>query len=44
MKQGMQQGMLQKQYEIARQMKADGMPMDTITKYTGLSAEVIDSL
>lgn len=43
-KQGMQQGMSQKQYEIARQMKADGTPMDAIAKYTGLAAEVIDSL
>lgn len=44
MQQGMQQGMTRKQHEIARQMKADGMPVDMIVKYTGLSAEVVDGI
>lgn len=34
---GVKKGERQKQLEIARQMKSDGMPMDIILKYTGLS-------
>lgn len=30
--------------EVARAMKADGMPAETITKYTGLTAEQIEKL
>jgi len=43
-KEGMEKGMEKKQYEIACQMKADGMPLDMITKYTGLSAEAISNI
>lgn len=34
---GVKKGERKKQLEIARQMKSDGMPMDIILKYTGLS-------
>ena len=30
--------------EIAREMKADGVPVTTIAKYTGLSTEEIERL
>lgn len=36
-KEGLKKGERKKQLEIARQMKSDGMPMDIILKYTGLS-------
>ncbi len=41
---GMAEGERRKQYEIARQMKADGLPVATIVKYTGLSVKEIDEL
>ncbi len=44
MEKGMAEGELRKQYEIARQMKADGLPVATIVKYTGLSVKEIDEL
>lgn len=34
---GLKKGERKKQLEIARQMKSDGIPMDIILKYTGLS-------
>ena len=33
-----------KALELARQMKADGMPAELIAKYTGLTLEVVNSL
>ena len=33
-----------KQIEIARSMKNDGMPIEMIIRYTGLSVEMIDKL
>ena len=30
--------------DTARKMKADGIPTETITKYTGLSAEMVENL
>ncbi len=44
MEKGMAEGERRKQYEIARQMKADGLPVATIVKYTGLSVKEIDEL
>lgn len=41
-KEGLKEGELQKQLEIARKMQADGLPLATIMKYTGLSAEEIE--
>lgn len=44
MKEGKKEGKKEKQIEIALQMKKDGVPVANIEKYTGLSAEIIDSL
>ena len=48
MAQGMVQGMVQGEknayISTARQMKSDGMPIELIIKYTGLSAEEIEKL
>jgi len=44
MKQGMEQGEKKRETEIARGMKSDGLPVATISKYTGLSAEEIAAL
>ena len=41
---GEQQGHVQAMLQTARNMKADGMPMSAIIKYTGLSAEQIVNL
>ena len=41
---GEQQGHAQAMLQTARNMKADGMPMSAIIKYTGLSAEQIVNL
>lgn len=38
------EGKKEKAQEIARQMQADGLPMATIIKYTGLSAEELEQL
>mgnify|MGYP000381096835 CR=1 FL=1 len=40
-KQRMEKGMKQKEIEVARKMKSDGLPTDIISKYTGLSADEI---
>lgn len=40
-KQGMEQGERNKQLAIAASMKADGMPVEMIQKYTGLTADAI---
>ena len=37
-------GRRQEKYEIARQMKADGMPVEMIVKYSGLSEEEVNKL
>ena len=42
--QGKAEGLKLGKLETARQMKADGMPVETIVKYTGLSAAEIDAL
>ncbi len=42
--QSRQEGRQEEKFDIARQMKADNMPVDIIAKYTGLSAEVITDL
>ena len=41
---GMEKGLEKGKLEIARSMKADKLPIETIIKYTGLSAEEIDNL
>lgn len=41
---GLAEGKRRQQYEIARQMKADGLPVETIAKYTGLSTDEINGL
>ena len=44
MAQGMAQGKKNAHIATARQMKSDGMPIELIVKYTGLSAEEIEKL
>ena len=44
MAQGMAQGEKNAHIATAKQMKSDGMPIELIVKYTGLSAEEIESL
>ena len=44
MAQGMAQGEKNAHIATAKQMKSDGMPIELITKYTGLSAEEIEKL
>ena len=44
MAQGMAQGKDEANRENACRMKADGMAVDLIAKYTGLSAEEIENL
>ena len=41
---GMEKGLSQRNLEIARSMKADKLPIETIIKYTGLSADEIEAL
>ncbi|MBO7463323.1 MAG: Rpn family recombination-promoting nuclease/putative transposase [Bacteroidales bacterium] len=41
---GLAQGARQNAIAIARSMKADGMPIDAIAKYTGLTPEEIAAL
>lgn len=41
---GLAEGEKKKQEDIARTMKHDGLPVDTITQYTGLTPEEISSL
>ena len=41
---GREEGHKEKAFAIARTMKEDNMPINTIIKYTGLSPEEIDSL
>ena len=41
---GLAEGEQKKALESARRMKADGMPAELIAKYTGLTAEDINSL
>jgi predicted transposase/invertase (TIGR01784 family) len=38
------EGMQERNLEIARQMKADGEPVDKIQRYTGLTEEEIAGL
>ena len=44
MAEGRQKGRVEEKFVIARGMKADGLPVETIAKYTGLSAEEIENL
>ena len=44
MQQGLQQGLQQEKLEIAGKMKQDGMPVDTIMLYTGLTQEQVEAL
>ena len=44
MAEGRQEGRVEEKFVIARGMKADGLPVETIAKYTGLSAEEIENL
>ena len=44
MEKGMEKGEKQKAEEIARQMKACGLPASTISRCTGLGLEQIDEL
>ena len=41
---GIQQGLSEGKLEVARNMKADGFPTETIVRYTGLAPEVIERL
>jgi len=41
---GMKEGMEKGKVDIAKKMKQDGIPAETIAKYTSLSAEEIDGL
>ena len=41
---GMEKGLAEGKFEIAKSMKADKLPIETIIKYTGLSAEEIETL
>ena len=41
---GLEKGRAEEKYAIARGMKADGIPVETIAKYTGLSAGEIEKL
>ena len=43
-REGMEEGRKEGKLETARQMKADGMTVENITKYTGLSSAEIDRL
>ena len=44
MKQGMEKGMNQRSLEIARNMLADGVDINLIMKYSGLTQEQIEKL
>lgn len=44
LEEGIVKGERKKQIEIARQMRTDGIPMDAILKYTGLSEQDINEL
>ena len=44
MEKGMEKGLAEGKFEIAKSMKADKLPIETIIKYTGLSAEEIEAL
>ena len=44
MEKGMEKGMNQKAQDIARNMLADGVDIDLIMKYSGLTQEQIDKL
>ena len=44
MAQGMAQGEKNAHIATAKQMKSDGMPIELIVKYTGLTADDIDKL
>ena len=44
MKKGMEKGMNKKALEIARSMMADGVDINLIMKYSGLTQEQIDKL
>lgn len=43
-KQGREEGKANRSFEIARSMKADGMPIDIIIRYTGLTPDQIEAL
>jgi predicted transposase/invertase (TIGR01784 family) len=43
-KEGLEEGAKDKTIEIARKMKADGLTIDVISKYTGLAAADIEGL
>lgn len=44
LKEGLEKGEKKKQSEIARSMKSDGIPVDVIIKYTGLTVDEINQL
>jgi predicted transposase/invertase (TIGR01784 family) len=41
---GREEGLIEGKRQTAREMKADGMPVQVIAKYTGLSVAEIESL
>ena len=41
---GLEKGISEGKLEVARNMKADGFPTETIARYTGLAPEVIERL
>jgi predicted transposase/invertase (TIGR01784 family) len=44
LEQGLEQGLQQGRFGVARSMLADGVPVETVAKYTGLSKESVLSL
>lgn len=44
MAQGVEIGEKRKAVEMAKQMRTDGMPVESIARYTGLSIEEIEEL
>ena len=41
---GLVKGRAEGKIDVARSMKADGMPIETIARYTGLTPEAIERL
>ena len=44
LKKGLAKGLAKGKAEVAKAMKADGLPAEAVAKYTGLSAEEIAAL
>ena len=44
LEEGIEQGSKKIRYELARKMKADGVPFDTIAKYTGMTISEVEDI